>query len=118
MRANKQRYDNHIPANLKYFKAVMIARDDDDLDEKLLDASIPLIELENFEDIEDENTSVFIAYSDEDLDEFEKGFDAENNCIKTIYIAEDVCMSETQERLFGINNINVKIIPNKYFREA
>lgn len=118
IRKDGSKYSDGIASNLKYFKATMIEKSDDDLDEKLLDASIPFIELENFEDIDDENTSVFIAYSDEELDEFEKDFDAENNCIKTIYIAEDVCMSEAQERLFDFNNINVKTVPNKYFREV
>ena len=116
-RADDSAYSDGIPANLKYFKAEMIERNDDDLDEKLLDASIPLIELENFEDIKDTNSSVFIAYSDEDLDDFEAEFDITTNRIKTIYIAEDVCMSESQEQLFEFNEIKVKTIPNNYFRE-
>lgn len=117
IRSDGSKYSDGVPANLKYFKAEMIDRNDDDLDEKLLDASIPLIELENFEDIEDKNSSVFIAYSDEDLDEFEENFDKENNLVKTIYVAEDVCLSETQEQLFVFNNIKVKTIPNNFFRE-
>ena len=117
IRADNSKYSDGIFANLKYFKAEMIERNDDDLDEKLLDASIPLIELENFEDIEDDNSSVFIAYSDEDLDEFEENFDKENNLVKTIYAAEDVCLSETQEQLFAFNDIKVKTIPNNFFKE-
>ena len=115
--ADGSKYSDGIPANLKYFKAAMIERSDEDLDEKLLDASMPLIELENFEDVEDENSSVFIAYSDEDLDDFEAEFNATTNHIKTIYVAEDVCMSESQERLFELSEIKVKTIPSNYFRE-
>lgn len=117
VRSDGSKYSDGIPANLKYFRAEMIERNDENLDEKLLDASIPLIELENFEDIEDKNSSVFIAYSDEDLDEFEENFDKENNLVKTIYVAEDVCLSETQEQLFAFNDIKVKTIPNNFFRE-
>ena len=117
IRRDGSKYSDGIPANLKYFKAEMVERNDDDLDEKLLDASIPLIELENFEDIEGKNSSVFIAYSDEDLDEFEENFDKENNLVKTVYVAEDVCLSETQEQLFAFNDIKIKTIPNNFFRE-
>ena len=75
------------------------------------------IELENFEDVNSNNTTVFVAENDDDLDEFENKFNSESNTIKKIYVAEDVCLSATQSLLFEKHQIEIKTIPTGYFKE-
>lgn len=117
IRTDGTKYSDGIPANLKYFKAEFLDKDNEDLDEELLDASIQLIELENFEDVNSNNTTVFVAENDNDLDEFENKFDPESNTIKKVYVAEDVCLSASQYLLFKKYQIEIKTIPTGYFKE-
>jgi adenine-specific DNA-methyltransferase len=111
-RSDGSKYSDGISANLKYFQAELVNRNDEQYEEKLLDASIPLIELENMICIN--NSLIYIAYDEDDLDEFERNFDDYRDA-KIIYIAEDACLTATQTDLLEANSIVCRRIPRYLF---
>ena len=114
IRKDGSKYSDGLSANLKYFKAEMINQDNIDLDDELLDASIQLIELENFEDMNNENASIAIAENDEDLDNI---LNSLSSNLKKIYVANDVLLSGNQIQLLDIKGISLLSIPNHYYKE-
>lgn len=111
-RPDGSKYSDGIKANLKYFQTDMIDKTDDDLDELLYEASFYLAELENMAMIDD--VSICIANCDEDIDDIIANA---TERLKEVFIADDVLLSSQQKDFFMRHNIEVKQIPNYYYKE-
>lgn len=98
--------------NILYFQTEMVDKYDDDLDELLYEASILLTELENMSLID--NKSICIADNDEAVDEIIYSVTDE---LKVVYIADDVLLDNRQRDFFSRHKIEVKQIPNYYYKE-
>lgn len=99
-----------IPANLKYFRTDFIAKDTDDVREKLLSHIKEMVELEN--GITIDNRHYLIVLSDEEADVLEKNW-ATYEDVRAIYVSRGVLFTSTQNKLFG--NTEIHIIPDYYF---
>ena len=109
-RPDGTKYSEGIKANLKYFKTDMVAFDDEELEEKLINSSECLMQLENSALLS--SPEIDIAYCDEDLpDVF-----ANKPNLKTLYILEDVLFNAEQTRYIESHNIEIKRIADCYYQ--
>lgn len=105
-----------IPANLKYYRTDYIPKTSDDVDysvsDELLKHIKEMIQLENGVNVD--GTNYLLILTDDDADEIEAKKDIIENC-KGIYIASDVLLTSSQEKLFS--KVMIKQIPDYYFEE-
>ncbi len=109
---NKENYQ----ASVKYMKVGYLPIDNKlyyEYADELLKHIKELVELENAVDFEN-NQSIAIMLTEEELDEFTKNIPAE---CKTIYLGHNVLPTQEQENLFKTNNIKINIIPDYYYKE-
>ena len=110
---NKENYQ----ASVKYMKVGYLSIDNKlyyEYADELLKHIKELVELENAVDFEN-NQSIAIMLTEEELDEFTKNIPAE---CKTIYLGHNVLPTQEQENLFKTNNIKINIIPDYYYKEV
>jgi len=104
--------------SLKYFKVDFVPLTDrfyyEYADELLLYIR-ELVELENAIDF-NENNSVSIILTDEELEAFTQNIEIETTC-KVIYLGHDVLANSKQQQLFKEKNIQVNIIPDYYYTD-
>ncbi len=103
-------------ASLKYMKVNYLPIDNKlyyEYADELLKHIKELVELENAINFEN-NHSIAIALTDEELDNFTQNIP--NSC-QTIYLGHNVLPTQEQEHLFKTNNIKVNIIPDYYYKE-
>ncbi len=105
-----------IPANLKYYRTDYIPKSSENVDYSVSDELMKhikeMIQLENGVDVDGKN--YLLILTDEDADEIETKKDIVANC-KGIYIASDVLLTSSQEKLFS--DVMMKQIPDYYFEE-
>lgn len=112
IRPDGSKYSDGIKANLKYLQTDMIDKTDDDLDELLYEASFYLAELENMAMID--GISTCTANCDEDIDDI---ITNATERLKEVFIADDVLLSSQQKDFFMRHNVEIKQIPNYYYKE-
>ncbi len=110
IRPDGTKYSDGIKANLKYFKTDMVAFDDDELEDKLINSSECLMQIENSALLS--SPEIDIAYCDEELpDVF-----ANKPNLKTLYILEDVLFNAEQTSYIESHNIEIKRIADCYYQ--
>lgn len=106
-----------ISANLIYLKTDFIKKystkeqEEYYLSDELLNHMIPMIELENM--IDSENEENLIILNEDDLSKMQENIDV----IKVIYVPNDIIFSSEQENLIQDNEVVIRRIPEYYFKE-
>lgn len=113
IRPDGTKYSDGIKTNLRYFQADMVAKDDDDLDELLYDASFCLAELDCMSKID--NKTICVAECDEDVDDI---IENATDDLRILFVADDVLFDAKQQELFERRNVTIKQIPNYYYKEV
>jgi len=109
IRPDGTKYSEGIKANLKYFKTDMVAFNDEEMEEKLIDSSECLIQLENSALLT--SPDIDVAYCDEDLPEI-----FENKpSLKTLYVLEDVLFNAEQTSYIESHNVEIKRVADCYY---
>ncbi len=109
---NKENYQ----ASVKYMKVGYLPIDNKlyyEYADELLKHIKELVELENAINFDD-NQSIAIMLTEEELDKFTKNIPAE---CKSIYLGHNVLPTQEQEDLFRTNDIKINIIPDYYYKE-
>lgn len=109
---NKENYQ----ASVKYMKVGYLPIDNKlyyEYADELLKHIKELVELENAINF-DNNQSIAIMLTEEELDEFTQNIPAE---CKTTYLGHNVLPTQEQEDLFRTNDIKINIIPDYYYKE-
>lgn len=109
---NKENYQ----ASVKYMKVGYLPIDNKlyyEYADELLKHIKELVELENAINF-DNNQSIAIMLTEEELDKFTKNIPAE---CKSIYLGHNVLPTQEQEDLFRTNDIKINIIPDYYYKE-
>jgi adenine-specific DNA-methyltransferase len=112
IREDGSHYSDGISVNLKYFKAEMIDKNEENIDEILYEASETLIQLENMTILD--NDLILIVDSDDELDEV---LNNPSSSLKELYVANDVLLNGKQKQLLDMKEIKLLSIPNYYYRE-
>lgn len=112
IRPDGTKYSDGIEANLRYFQTDMVAKDDDDLDELLYDASFCLAELDCMLKID--NKTIRIAECDEDVDDIIENV---TDDLRILFVADDVLFDAKQQEFFEHHNVAIKQIPDYYYKE-
>ena len=112
IRPDGTKYSDGITANLRYFQTDMIAKNDEDLDELLYEASFCLAELDCMSRID--NKTIRVAECDEDVDEIIQNA---TDDLKTVFVAYDVFFDAEQQDFFDRHHIETKRIPDCYYIE-
>lgn len=112
-RPDGTKYSDGIKTNLRYFQTDMVAKDDDDLDELLYDASFCLAELDCMSKID--NKTICIAECDEDVDDI---IENATDDLKILFVADDVLFDAKQQEFFEHHNVAIKQIPDYYYKEV
>lgn len=110
MRPDGSQYSEGLPANLKYYRTEFIAKDREDMPDKLMHHIVEMIQLQYSVNIS--NEKYVIINNDDEMDAFEHSYTDEQK-IKAVFIGQDVLLSTSQERI--LKNINTFIIPEYYF---
>lgn len=113
IRPDGTKYSDGIKTNLRYFQTDMVAKDDDDLDELLYDASFCLAELDCMSKID--NKTICIAECDEDVDDI---IENATDDLKILFVADDVLFDAKQQEFFEHHNVAIKQIPDYYYKEV
>lgn len=113
IRPDGTKYSDGIKTNLRYFQTDMVAKDDDDLDELLYDASFCLAELDCMSKID--NKTICIAECDEDVDDI---IENATDDLKILFVADDVLFDAKQQEFFEHYNVAIKQIPDYYYKEV
>ena len=112
IRPDGKKYSDGIKANLRYFQTDMIAKNDEDLDELLYEASFCLAELDCMSRID--NKTIRVAECDEDVDDIIQNA---TDDLKTVFVAYDVFFDTEQQDFFDRHHIETKRIPDCYYIE-
>ena len=112
IRPDSTKYSDGIKTNLRYFQTDTVAKNDDDLDELLYDASFCLAELGCMSKID--NKTICIAECDEDVDDI---IENATDDLKTLFVADDVLFDAKQQEFFEHHNVTIKQIPDYYYKE-
>lgn len=112
IRPDGTKYSDGIKTNLRYFQTDMVAKNDDDLDELLYDASFCLAELDCMSKID--NKTICIAECDEDVDDI---IENTTDDLKILFVADDVLFDAKQQEFFEHHNVAIKQIPDYYYKE-
>lgn len=112
IRPDGTKYSDGIKTNLRYFQTDMVAKNDDDLDELLYDASFCLAELDCMSKID--NKTIYIAECDEDVDDI---IENTTDDLKILFVADDVLFDAKQQEFFEHHNVAIKQIPDYYYKE-
>lgn len=112
IRPDGTKYSDGIEGNLRYFQTDMVAKDDDDLDELLYDASFCLAELDCMLKID--NKTIRIAECDEDVDDIIENV---TDDLRILFVADDVLFDAKQQEFFEHHNVAIKQIPDYYYKE-
>ena len=99
-----------LPHNLKYYKTDFIAKDDEDLSEKMLNNIHAMVQLEH--SVKLDNTEYLLVLNDEQADELEKQWEQYPD-VKALYVSRHVLFTSEQNKLFS--QVAVHIIPDYYF---
>lgn len=105
-------------ASLKYYKIDFVPINERfyyEYADELLKHVRELVELENGINFT-ENAKIAIILTDEELKDFIKSIDAFKKC-QTLYLGHNVVTEGEQEQLFKERKIQIKVIPNYYYRE-
>ena len=113
IRPDGTKYSDGIEANLRYFQTEMIDKNDEDLDDLLLDASLCLAELDCMSIIDDK--TVCVAECDEDVEDI---IDNATDELKVVFVADDVFFEDDEQEFFDRHNVTIKPIPDCYYREV
>ncbi len=103
-------YSKGNQANLKYYKTDFVEKESEELNEKLLDHIVEMIQLQY--GIKVDNKKYVIIMDDDEMDAFENDFENYDD-IKAVFINQDVLLSTSQESLLA--NVNTFTIPDCYF---
>ena len=109
-RADGSEYSKGIPANLKYYKTDFVLRDSEELYDELLNHIIEMVQLEYGARVDGQK--YILIMDDEEMDAFEQSIDRYKD-INVIFIAQDVLLSSSQERM--LKEKDIFIIPDHYF---
>ncbi|MCM1253638.1 MAG: site-specific DNA-methyltransferase [Clostridium sp.] len=109
-RADGSEYSEGLPANLKYYKTNVVAKDSEEIYDDLLEHIEEMIQLKY--GIKIDNKKYVIIMNDEEMDDFEKSF-ADYKDLQAVFINQDVLLSASQEKM--LRNVNAYIIPDCYF---
>lgn len=109
-RKDNSDYSEGIPSNLKYFRTDFVEKENEELNDELLEHIVEMIQLQY--GVRVDNKKYVIIMDDEEMDSFEKKF-SEYNQLKAVFINQDVLLTTSQEKL--LQNIETKIIPDCYF---
>ena len=112
IRPDGTKYSDGIKANLRYFQTDMIAKNDEDLDELLYEASFCLAELDCMSRID--NKTIRVAECDEDVDDIIQNA---TDDLKTVFVVYDVFFDAEQQDFFDRHHIETKRIPDCYYIE-
>lgn len=112
IRPDGTKYSDGIKANLRCFQTDMIAKNDEDLDELLYEASFCLAELDCMSRID--NKTICVAECDEDVDDIIQNA---TDALKTVFVAYDVFFDAEQQDFFDHHHIEIKRIPDCYYTE-
>ena len=115
-RLNKIIKKENYQASLKYMKVNYLPINNKlyyEYANELLKHIKELVELENAINF-DNNQSIAIMLTEEELDKFTKNMPAE---CKSIYLGHNVLPTQEQEDLFRTNDIKINIIPDYYYKE-
>lgn len=107
-----------LPASLKYYKVDFIPISEKfyyEYADELLKHIRELVELENGINFTG-NAEIAILLTDQELKDFVKIIDDFNKC-RTIYLGHNVLFDGEQEQLFKKKEIEIKVIPNYYYRQ-
>lgn len=113
IRPDGTKYSDGIEANLRYFRTEMIDKNDENLDDLLLDASLCLAELDCISMIDDK--TVCVAECDEDVENI---IDNATDELKVVFVADDVFFEDDEQEFFDRYNVTIKPIPDCYYREV
>lgn len=113
IRPDGTKYSDGIETNLRYFQTDMIDKNDEDLDDLLLDASLCLAELDCMSMIDDK--TVCVAECDEDVEDIINNATDE---LKVVFVADDVFFEDDEQEFFDRHNVTIKPIPDCYYREV
>lgn len=105
-----KKYDNFIPANLKYYTTEFVDKEEEDLSEALVAHVIEMIQLHYGVKVDGEKYIVIM--DDDEMDEFEANR-PQYTKIEALFINHDVFLSTSQENL--IKNIRTFVIPDCFF---
>lgn len=100
-----------LPANLKYYKTDKVARDEEFLEDALMDHIIEMIQLENF--VKVDGNEYIVLLTDEDLDVYMEKFDSLDT--KVIYYEATILLSAEMKGKFKDKGIELFKIPDYYF---
>lgn len=103
-------YSDGIAANIKYYKTELIAKDDENLSDELLNHIVEMIQLENGVKIDDNR--YLLIMDDEEADLLEKNW-ANYPDVEALYVSKNVMFTTSQNQLF--KDIEVIVIPDYYF---
>lgn len=112
IRPDGTKHSDGIKTNLRYFQTDMIDKQNADLDELLYEASFCLAQLEHMTAID--GVSVCTADCDEDVDEI---IENASDKLNVVFVADDVLLDNRQKEFFNRHNVDVKRIPNYYYKE-
>ena len=112
VRPDGTKYSDGIKTNLRYFQTDMIAKSDEDLDELLYEVSFCLAELDCMSRID--NKIICVAECDEDVDDIIQNA---TDDLKIVFVAYDVFFDAEQQEFFDRRHIEIKRIPDCYYRE-
>ena len=113
VRPDGTKYSDGIKTNLRYFQTEMIDKNDEDLDDLLLDASLCLAELDCMSMIDDK--TICVAECDEDVEDI---IDNATDELKVVFVADDVFFEDDEQEFFDRHNVTIKPIPDCYYREV
>lgn len=113
VRPDGTKYSDGIETNLRYFQTEMIDKNNEDLDDLLLDASLCLAELDCMSMIDDK--TICVAECDEDVEDI---IGNATNELKVVFVADDVFFEDDEQEFFDRHNVTIKPIPDCYYREV
>ena len=104
------KYEDVVPANLKYYQTYFVEKDSETIYEDLLERTIELIQLEY--GVKFDEKKYIIIMDDDEMDLFEQKInDYDDLC--AVFVNRDVLMTSSQEQI--LNKINTYSIPDYYF---
>lgn len=100
-----------IPASIKYYKTDTVPRNEEFLEDALMDHIIEMIQLEHF--VQVDGNEYVVLLTDEDLETYEANFDELDT--KAIYYEATILLSSTFKAKVAERGIELYKIPDYYF---